>query len=296
MLNAQMQQAVNANISTPEQQAPVMESPVQEQQQMEVQAPTQQDVQMPQQEIPQVQAFDPNGQFVQPYAAPAQEMPKQEPQVQQVETKATDIQNEVAPAQQEATIPNQEQPTEQPKFARDEELTKLEELIRGPVKSTEAEINPEPASEEENLNYKVKYMEQASRASELEAENYRLKQQLKYTNLELEDNATRYWTLKDRQIELNNSIESLRNKVTPDELVDLSERYKVWAATNTDATSVQLVQSLCGLLTQVTWKDASWIFDDYLATRTNKDIPFTSHSDNSSINNLNNNRPARLSL
>lgn len=301
MLNQQMQQAVNANISTQEQQvapaAPVeqpVEQPVVEQPQAV----------QPQQTFtqaqPQVQSFNPNWDV--PQYQPAQQ-PFAQPQV---EMPATDIPNTIAP-EQEATTAT-EQTFEQQISAREEKLARLEALIgwqteeakpeepQEEVKPEEPVINQEPESEEENLNYKAKWMEQTSRLSQLESENYRLQQQLKYANLELEDNATRYWSLKDRQIELNNSIESLRNKVTPDELADLSERYKVWTNANTDATSVQLVQSLCWLLTQVTWKDASGIFDDYLATRTNKDIPFTSHSDNSSINTSNNNRPTRLSL
>lgn len=293
MLNQQMQQAVNANISTQEQQvapaAPV-EQPVEQPAVEQPQAQQQQEVQY--QEQPQVQSFNPN------WDVP-QYQPQQQEYVQpQVEIPATDIPNTIVPEQEATTAPK-----DQPAYARDQNLAELESLIRWSNQPKEEEPAPEepaintvPVSDEENENYKMKWMEQTSRVSQLESENYRLQQQLKYANLELEDNATRYWTLKDRQIELNNSIESLRNKVTPDELADLSERYKVWTNANTDATSVQLVQSLCWLLTQVTWKDASGIFDDYLATRTNKDIPFTSHSDNSSINNNQSNRPMRLSL
>jgi hypothetical protein len=102
------------------------------------------------------------------------------------------------------------------------------------------------------LNYKVRWKEEAAKSSQLEAENYRLQQQLKYANLELEDSTSRYGTLKDRQMELNNDIESLKNKVTPDDLIDLSDKYRVWTNVPNDATSVQLVQTICSLLSTVT--------------------------------------------
>jgi hypothetical protein len=79
---------------------------------------------------------------------------------------------------------------------------------------------------------------------------------LKYANLELEDSTSRYGTLKDRQMELNNDIESLKNKVTPDDLIDLSDKYRVWTNVPNDATSVQLVQTICSLLSTVTGKNA----------------------------------------
>jgi len=103
--------------------------------------------------------------------------------------------------------------------------------------------------------------------------------------------------LKDRQMELNNDIESLKNKVTPDDLIDLSDKYRVWTNVPNDATSVQLVQTICWLLSTVTWKNADWIFEDYLATRTNKDIPFTSsHSDNTSMSTSGRGWDSRISL
>jgi len=46
-------------------------------------------------------------------------------------------------------------------------------------------------------------------------------------------------------MELNNDIESLKNKVTPDDLIDLSDKYRVWTNVPNDATSVQLVQTIC---------------------------------------------------
>ncbi|MBR6908338.1 hypothetical protein IKN40_07870 [bacterium] len=103
-------------------------------------------------------------------------------------------------------------------------------------------MSDEPESEEENLNYKVKWKEVVSKNAQLEAENYRLQQQLKFSNLNLEDITNRYGTLKDRQIELNNDIESLTNKVTHDDLIDVSDKYRVWKNVKNDATEVQLVQ------------------------------------------------------
>lgn len=266
---------------------------------------------------------------------PAQETANTEQTETQVDTQAEQVQQpvqpeqpnvnqqqEVQPAQQEQPVvenntvtPEQDvttttpEPNEdkQPAFSRDAELDELENMIKWksetkPSVQTETTPEPEPVkeqpiSEEENLNYKVKWKEEASRNSQLEAENYRLQQQLKYANLELEDSTSRYGTLKDRQMELNNDIESLKNKVTPDDLMDLSDKYRVWTNVPNDATSVQLVQTICWLLTTVTWKNADWIFEDYLATRTNKDIPFTSsHSDNTSMSTSGRNNDNRISL
>lgn len=289
MLNQEMQNAVNATMNAEwVQQEATQESVNVEQEQTEVdnnvvesEAPV-----VEEQQAQEVQSFDPNGWNA------------------LLETEEENI--AVAP-DQDATIATEEQQEEQ-WFSRDDELNELEAMLRWtteevveeqPVEQvTEStEMSDEPESEEENLNYKVKWKEVVTKNAQLEAENYRLTQQLKYANLELEDSANRYGTLKDRQIELNNDIESLRNKVAHDDLADMIDKYRIWKNVDNDATSVQLVQTICWLLTEVTWKNAEWIFEDYLATRTNKDIPFiSSHSDNTSVSLNGNQAVNRISL
>ena len=284
-----MQNAINATMTADNSQQPAQETATTEQQTTQVDT----NVQQPEQQVqteqpaqPEQQQFDPNWQ--------------QQPAVED---------NTVTPEQDVTTATPEPHEEQQPAFSRDAELDELEAMLKWnqkpepekqPEQQTEPETVPEkeePISEEENLNYKVKWKEEAAKSSQLEAENYRLQQQLKYANLELEDSTSRYGTLKDRQMELNNDIESLKNKVTPDDLIDLSDKYRVWTNVPNDATSVQLVQTICWLLSTVTWKNADWIFEDYLATRTNKDIPFTSsHSDNTSISTSGRNQDNRISL
>lgn len=290
MLNQEMQNAINATMTADNNQQPAQEAATTEQvdtawQQAEQQVQPEQQVQTEQPAQPEQQQFDPNWQ--------------QQPAVED---------NTVTPEQDVTTATPEQHEEQQPAFSRDEELNELEAMLKWnqtpaqPEQKSEAqpEAEPEkeePISEEENLNYKVKWKEEAAKTSQLEAENYRLQQQLKYANLELEDSTSRYGTLKDRQMELNNDIESLKNKVTPDDLIDLSDKYRVWTNVPNDATSVQLVQTICWLLSTVTWKNADWIFEDYLATRTNKDIPFTSsHSDNTSISTSGRIQDNRISL
>ena len=286
-----MQNAINATMTADNSQQPAQEAATTEQvdtawQQAEQQVQPEQQVQTEQPAQPEQQQFDPNWQ--------------QQPAVEN---------NTVTPEQDVTTATPEQHEEQQPAFSRDAELDELEAMLKWnqkpepekqPEQQTEPETVPEkeePISEEENLNYKVKWKEEAAKSSQLEAENYRLQQQLKYANLELEDSTSRYGTLKDRQMELNNDIESLKNKVTPDDLIDLSDKYRVWTNVPNDATSVQLVQTICWLLSTVTWKNADWIFEDYLATRTNKDIPFTSsHSDNTSISTSGRNADNRISL
>lgn len=286
-----MQNAINATMTADNSQQPAQEAATTEQvdtvwQQAEQQVQPEQQVQTEQHAQPEQQQFDPNWQ--------------QQPAVED---------NTVTPEQDVTTATPEPHEEQQPAFSRDAELDELEAMLKWnqkpepekqPEQQTEPETVPEkeePISEEENLNYKVKWKEEAAKTSQLEAENYRLQQQLKYANLELEDSTSRYGTLKDRQMELNNDIESLKNKVTPDDLIDLSDKYRVWTNVPNDATSVQLVQTICWLLSTVTWKNADWIFEDYLATRTNKDIPFTSsHSDNTSISTSGRNQDNRISL
>ena len=284
-----MQNAINATMTADNSQQPAQEAATTEQvdtawQQAEQQVQPEQQVQTEQPAQPEQQQFDPNWQ--------------QQPAVEN---------NTVTPEQDVTTATPEQHEEQQPAFSRDAELDELENMLKWkaetkPEVQTETTPEPEPEkeqpiSEEENLNYKVKWKEEAAKSSQLEAENYRLQQQLKYANLELEDSTSRYGTLKDRQMELNNDIESLKNKVTPDDLIDLSDKYRVWTNVPNDATSVQLVQTICSLLSTVTWKNADWIFEDYLATRTNKDIPFTSsHSDNTSISTSGRNADNRISL
>lgn len=290
MLNQEMQNAINATMTADNNQQPAQEAATTEQQTTQVDTNVQQDEQpvqaQPEQQVqPEQQQFDPNWQ--------------QQPAVE----------NNTVTLEQDVTTTTPEQHEEQqPAFSRDEELNELEAMLKWNQTPAQPEQKPEaqpeaepekeePISEEENLNYKVKWKEEAAKTSQLEAENYRLQQQLKYANLELEDSTSRYGTLKDRQMELNNDIESLKNKVTPDDLIDLSDKYRVWTNVPNDATSVQLVQTICWLLSTVTWKNADWIFEDYLATRTNKDIPFTSsHSDNTSISTSGRIQDNRISL
>ena len=285
-----MQNAINATMTADNSQQPAQEAATTEQAETQVDTTAQQPEQQVQTEQPaqsEQQQFDPNWQ-----------------QQQAVEN------NTVTPEQDVTTATPEPHEEQQPAFSRDEELNELEAMLKWnqtptqPEQKSEEQTQPEtehekeePISEEENLNYKVKWKEEAAKTSQLEAENYRLQQQLKYANLELEDSTSRYGTLKDRQMELNNDIESLKNKVTPDDLIDLSDKYRVWTNVPNDATSVQLVQTICWLLSTVTWKNADWIFEDYLATRTNKDIPFTSsHSDNTSISTSGRNVDNRISL
>ena len=290
MLNQEMQNAINATMTADNSQQPAQEAATTEQQTTQVDTNVQQPEQpvqaQPEQQVqPEQQQIDPNWQ--------------QQPAVEN---------NTVTPEQDVTTDTPEQQEEQQPAFSRDEELNELEAMLKWNQTPAQSEQQPEaqpetepekeePISEEENLNYKVKWKEEAAKTSQLEAENYRLQQQLKYATLELEDSTSRYGTLKDRQMELNNDIESLKNKVTPDDLIDLSDKYRVWTNVPNDATSVQLVQTICWLLSTVTWKNADWIFEDYLATRTNKDIPFTSsHSDNTSISTSGRNVDNRISL
>lgn len=290
MLNQEMQNAINATMTADNNQQPAQEAATTEQQTTQVDTDVQQNGQpvqaQPEQQVqPEQQQFDPNWQ--------------QQPAVED---------NTVTPEQDVTTATPEQHEEQQPAFSRDEELNELEAMLKWNQTLAQPEQKPEiqpetepekeePISEEENLNYKVKWKEEAAKTSQLEAENYRLQQQLKYVNLELEDSTSRYGTLKDRQMELNNDIESLKNKVTPDDLIDLSDKYRVWTNVPNDATSVQLVQTICWLLSTVTWKNADWIFEDYLATRTNKDIPFTSsHSDNTSISTSGRMQDNRISL
>ena len=290
MLNQEMQNAINATMTADNSQQPAQEAATTEQQTTQVdtnvQQPEQPEQAQPEQQVqPEQQQFDPNWQ--------------QQPAVEN---------NTVTPEQDVTIATPEPQEEQQQAFSRDEELNELEAMLKWNQTPAQPEQQPEvqpetepekeePISEEENLNYKVKWKEEAAKTSQLEAENYRLQQQLKYANLELEDSTSRYGTLKDRQMELNNDIESLKNKVTPDDLIDLSDKYRVWTNVPNDATSVQLVQTICWLLSTVTWKNADWIFEDYLATRTNKDIPFTSsHSDNTSISTSGRNQDNRISL
>ena len=283
-----MQNAINATMTADNSQQPAQEAAITEQAETQVDTTAQQpeqQVQTEQPAQPEQQQFDPNWQ--------------QQPAVEN---------NTVTPEQDVTTATPEQHEEQQPAFSRDEELNELEAMLKWNQTPAQPEQQPEaqpetepekeePISEEENLNYKVKWKEEAAKTSQLEAENYRLQQQLKYANLELEDSTSRYGTLKDRQMELNNDIESLKNKVTPDDLIDLSDKYRVWTNVPNDATSVQLVQTICWLLSTVTWKNADWIFEDYLATRTNKDIPFTSsHSDNTSISTSGRNQDNRISL
>lgn len=288
MLNQEMQNAINATMTADNSQQEQTQEATTEQvdtnwQAQEVQAEPESNEQQ----------FDPNWN-------------QQEVQPAQAE-QTVEEDNAVTP-EQDVTIDSPEKSEEkQSDFSRDAELNELEAMLKWNQEAKpqveeqpEPEAQPEkeePISEEENLNYKVKWKEEAAKNSQLEAENYRLQQQLKYANLELEDSTSRYGTLKDRQMELNNDIESLRNKVTPDDLIDLSDKYRVWTNVPNDATSVQLVQTICWLLSTVTWKNADWIFEDYLATRTNKDIPFTSsHSDNTSMSTSGRGWDNRISL
>lgn len=286
MLNQEMQNAINGSMAEQTQIQPEQTEQVDTTWQQVEQQSTEQP------EQPQEQQFDPN--WNQQPAQPAQ-------------TEVAEENNTVTP-EQDVTTATPEPQEEQPKaFSRDEELNELENMLKWnqtpeqpeaqPETEPEKEVPEEPISDEENLNYKVKWKEEASKTAQLEAENYRLQQQLKYANLELEDSTNRYGTLKDRQMELNNDIESLKNKVTPDDLIDLTDKYRVWTNVPNDATSVQLVQTICQVLTRVTGKNADWIFEDYLATRTNKDIPFTSsHSDNTSMSNSGRGWDNRISL
>lgn len=291
MLNQEMQNAVNATMNAEwVQQEATQEAVNLETEQTwvdnnVVETNTEAQV-VEEQQAQEVQTFDPNG-----WNAPLE----------------TEDENIAVTPDQDVTIATEDKPEEQ-WFSRDDELNELEAMLKWTAQAevqeepqkheTESnEMSDEPESEEENLNYKVKWKEVTTKNAQLEAENYRLTQQLKYANLELEDSANRYGTLKDRQIELNNDIESLRNKVTHDDLADLSDKYRIWKNVENDATSVQLVQTICWLLTEVTWKNAEWIFEDYLATRTNKDIPFiSSHSDNTSVSLNGNQAVNRISL
>ena len=287
-----MQNAINATMTADNnQQQPAQEAATTEQvdtSSQQVEQPTQPTEQQVQPEQPNV---------------------NQQQQVQPAQPEQPVVENNTVTPEQDVTIatPEPHEEKQQQAFSRDAELDELENMIKWKPEAKQevkVETTPEPEpvkeqpiSDEENLNYKVKWKEEASRNSQLEAENYRLQQQLKYANLELEDSTSRYGTLKDRQMELNNDIESLKNKVTPDDLMDLSDKYRVWTNVPNDATSVQLVQTICWLLTTVTWKNADWIFEDYLATRTNKDIPFTSsHSDNTSMSTSGRNADNRISL
>lgn len=291
MLNQEMQNAVNATMNAEwVQQETTQEAVNLETEQTEVDnnvVETNTEAQVvEEQQAQEVQTFDPNG-----WNAPLE----------------TEAENIAVTPDQDVTTATEDKPEEQ-WFSRDDELNELEAMLKWTAQEevqeepqqqeTESnEMSDEPESEEENLNYKVKWKEVTTKNAQLEAENYRLTQQLKYANLELEDSANRYGTLKDRQIELNNDIESLRNKVTHDDLADLSDKYRIWKNVENDATSVQLVQTICWLLTEVTWKNAEWIFEDYLATRTNKDIPFiSSHSDNTSATFGGNQWVSRISL
>lgn len=269
--------------------------------------------QQPAQEAATTEQVDNNVQQEQPVQTEQPAQPEQpNEQVQQQPTQPVQpeqpvVENNTVTPEQDVTTATPEQSNTQQKFSRDAELDELEAMLKWNQEAKpEEEVKPEPEaqpekeepiSEEENLNYKVKWKEEAAKSSQLEAENYRLQQQLKYANLELEDSTSRYGTLKDRQMELNNDIESLKNKVTPDDLIDLSDKYRVWTNVPNDATSVQLVQTICSLLSTVTGKNADWIFEDYLATRTNKDIPFTSsHSDNTSMSTSGRIQDNRISL
>ena len=290
MLNQEMQNAINATMNADNSQ------------------------QQPAQEAATTEQVDNNVQQEQPVQTEQPTQPEQtNEQVQQQQTQPVQpeqpvVENNTVTPEQDVTTVSPEQSNEQQQaFSRDAELDELEAMLKWnqetkPEEQTETTPEPEPEkeqpiSEEENLNYKVKWKEEAAKSSQLEAENYRLQQQLKYANHELEDSTSRYGTLKDRQMELNNDIESLKNKVTPDDLIDLSDKYRVWTNVPNDATSVQLVQTICSLLSTVTWKNADWIFEDYLATRTNKDIPFTSsHSDNTSMSTSGRNSDNRISL
>lgn len=288
MLNQEMQNAINATMAADNSQQEQTQEATTEQvdtnwQAQEVQAEPESNEQQ----------FDPNW---------------NQQEVQPAQAEQTVEENNAVTPEQDVTIDSPEKSEEkQSDFSRDAELNELEAMLKWNQEAKpqveeqpEPEAQPEkeePISEEENLNYKVKWKEEAAKSSQLEAENYRLQQQLKYANLELEDSTSRYGTLKDRQMELNNDIESLKNKVTPDDLIDLSDKYRVWTNVPNDATSVQLVQTICWLLSTVTWKNADWIFEDYLATRTNKDIPFTSsHSDNTSMSTSGRGWDNRISL
>lgn len=288
MLNQEMQNAINATMTADNSQQEQTQEAVTEQvdtnwqtQEAQVEAESNE------------QQFDPNWN-------------QQEVQPAQAE-QTVEENNAVTPEQDVTTDSPEKSEEKQSDFSRDAELNELEAMLKWNQEAKpqveeqpEPEAQPEkeePISEEENLNYKVKWKEEAAKTSQLEAENYRLQQQLKYANLELEDSTSRYGTLKDRQMELNNDIESLKNKVTPDDLIDLTDKYRVWTNVPNDATSVQLVQTICWLLSTVTWKNADWIFEDYLATRTNKDIPFTSsHSDNTSMSTSGRGWDSRISL
>jgi len=288
MLNQEMQNAINATMAADNSQQEQTQEAITEQvdtnwQAQEIQAEPESNEQQ----------FDPNWN-------------QQEVQPAQAE-QTVEENNAVTPEQDVTTDSPEKSEEKQSDFSRDAELNELEAMLKWNQEAKpqveeqpEPEAQPEkeePISEEENLNYKVKWKEEAAKSSQLEAENYRLQQQLKYANLELEDSTSRYGTLKDRQMELNNDIESLKNKVTPDDLIDLSDKYRVWTNVPNDATSVQLVQTICWLLSTVTWKNADWIFEDYLATRTNKDIPFTSsHSDNTSMSTSGRGWDSRISL
>lgn len=289
MLNQEMQNAINATMTADNGQQQAQDAATTEQTTTQVDTNVQQteQEQVQPEAQPEQQQFDPNWN-------------------QQQDAQPAEENNTVTPEQDVTTAtPEQQKEEQQPAFSRDEELDELEAMLKWNQKQ-EPEVQPEPEpepekeepiSEEENLNYKVKWKEEAAKSSQLEAENYRLQQQLKYANLELEDSTSRYGTLKDRQMELNNDIESLKNKVTPDDLIDLTDKYRVWTNVPNDATSVQLVQTICQVLTRVTGKNADWIFEDYLATRTNKDIPFTSsHSDNTSMSNSGRGWDNRISL
>ena len=288
MLNQEMQNAINATMAADNSQPEQTQEATTEQVDTNWQA---QEVQTEPES--NEQQFDPNWN-------------QQEVQPAQAE-QTVEENNAVTPEQDVTTDSPEKSEEKQSDFSRDAELNELEAMLKWNQEAKpqveeqpEPEAQPEkeePISEEENLNYKVKWKEEAAKSSQLEAENYRLQQQLKYANLELEDSTSRYGTLKDRQMELNNDIESLRNKVTPDDLIDLSDKYRVWTNVPNDATSVQLVQTICWLLSTVTWKNADWIFEDYLATRTNKDIPFTSsHSDNTSMSTSGRGWDNRISL
>ena len=142
MLNQQMQQAVNATISTQEQQvapAAQVEQPVEQPVVEQPQAQQPQEVQY--QEQPQVQSFNPN------WDVP-QYQPQQQEYVQpQVEMPATDIPNTIVPEQEATTAPK-----DQPAYARDQNLAELESLIRWSNQPKEEEPAPEEAGEEEDVN------------------------------------------------------------------------------------------------------------------------------------------------
>lgn len=245
-----MQNAINATMTADNSQQPAQEAATTEQ----VDTSSQQVEQSTQPAEQQVQPEQPNV--------------NQQQQVQSAQPEQPVVENNTVTPEQDVTITTPEPHEEQQQaFSRDAELDELEAMLKGnqaqPEQQQEQQPEPEtvpeketPISEEENLNYKVKWKEEAAKSSQLEAENYRLQQQLKYANLELEDSTSRYGTLKDRQMELNNDIESLKNKVTPDDLIDLSDKYRVWTNVPNDATSVQLVQTICSLLSTVTGKNA----------------------------------------